>query len=216
MLSNHAFTHRLIQTVVTVTAVAILITALWAARDALMLIYISALIAMGFSPLVRGIQRPREQDGRSRVPRALAIFVIYLAIIGTLIVVGLAVVPPLVAQARDLWAEAPGTFDDFQRFLIRYHLMTRRVTLQEAVRRLSGLPATNLGLDRRGFIRQGYFADVVVFDPKTIADKATYENPHQYAVGMKHVFVNGVQVLKDGEHAGAKPGRALWGPGKIR
>jgi len=133
MLSNHAFTHRLIQTVVTVTAVAILITALWAARDALMLIYISALIAMGFSPLVRGIQRPREQDGRSRVPRALAIFVIYLAIIGTLIVVGLAVVPPLVAQARDLWAEAPGTFDDFQRFLIRYHLMTRRVTLQEAV-----------------------------------------------------------------------------------
>ena len=90
------------------------------------------------------------------------------------------------------------------------------ITLQEAVRRLTGLPATNLGLDHRGFIKEGYFADVVVFDPKTIADKATYEAPHQYAVGMKHVFVNGVSVLKDGEHTGAKPGRALWGPGKIR
>jgi predicted PurR-regulated permease PerM len=98
-----------------------------------MLIYISALVAMGFSPLVRGIQYPREKDGRSRVPRALAIFVIYLAIIGTLILVGMAVVPPLAAQARDLWAEAPAKFDDFQRFLIRYHLMTRRVTFQEAV-----------------------------------------------------------------------------------
>ncbi len=58
------------------------------------------------------------------------------------------------------------------------------------------------------------FADVVVFDPETIADRATFEKPHQYAVGVKHVFVNGVQVLKDGEHTGAKPGRALVGPGK--
>jgi N-acyl-D-amino-acid deacylase len=59
------------------------------------------------------------------------------------------------------------------------------------------------------------FADVVVFDPATIGDRATFENPHQYSVGVKHVFVNGAQVLKDGEHTGAKPGRALWGPGKI-
>jgi N-acyl-D-amino-acid deacylase len=81
---------------------------------------------------------------------------------------------------------------------------------------MTGLPATNLGLDGRGFLRKGYFADIVIFDPKTIADKATYENPHQYSVGVKHVFVNGVQVLKDGEHTGAKPGRAVWGPGKIR
>jgi predicted PurR-regulated permease PerM len=131
--SDHTFTHRMIQTVATVAVVAILVAALWAARGALMLIYISALIAMGFSPLVRGIQRPRERDGRSRVPRALAIFVIYVAIIGTLIVIGMAVVPPLVVQARDLWAEAPSKFDEFQRFLMRYHLMTRRVTLQEAV-----------------------------------------------------------------------------------
>jgi N-acyl-D-amino-acid deacylase len=59
------------------------------------------------------------------------------------------------------------------------------------------------------------FADVVVFDPKTIADRATFEQPHQYAVGMRHVLVNGVPVLKDGEHTGATPGRAVWGPGKV-
>jgi len=80
---------------------------------------------------------------------------------------------------------------------------------------LSGLPATNLGLDGRGFVKEGMFADVVVFDPATIADKATFEKPHQYSVGMKHVFVNGQQVIKDGEHTGAKPGRAVWGPGKL-
>jgi len=90
------------------------------------------------------------------------------------------------------------------------------ITLPEAVRRLSALPATDLDLDHRGFIREGMFADVVVFDPATIADRATFDKPHQYAVGMKHVFVNGVQVLKDGEHTGAKPGRALWGPGKTK
>ena len=90
------------------------------------------------------------------------------------------------------------------------------IPMAEAVRRLSGLPATNLGLDRRGFIKEGMFADVVVFDPPTISDRATFEKPHQYAVGVKHVLVNGVQVIKDGQHTGAKPGRALWGPGKTR
>jgi N-acyl-D-amino-acid deacylase len=89
------------------------------------------------------------------------------------------------------------------------------ISLEEAVKRMTSLPAANLGLDQRGFLREGMFADVVVFDPKTIIDKATFEKPHQYAVGMKHVFVNGAQVLKDGEHTGAKPGRALWGPGKL-
>jgi len=98
----------------------------------------------------------------------------------------------------------------------KYVREERVTSLTEAVRRLTGLPATNLGLDRRGFLKTGMFAEVVVFDPATIADRATFENPHQYSGGVKHVFVNGVQVLKDGEHTGAKPGRALWGSGKIR
>jgi N-acyl-D-amino-acid deacylase len=83
------------------------------------------------------------------------------------------------------------------------------IPLAEAIRRLSGLPATNLALDGRGFIRDGLFADLAIFDPQTITDRATFEKPHQFAIGMKHVFVNGVHVLKDGEHTGAKPGRAI-------
>ena len=88
------------------------------------------------------------------------------------------------------------------------------IPLEEAIRQLTGLPATNLELDRRGFLREGMFADVVVFDPQTIADRATFEKPHQFAIGMQHVFVNGGHVLKDGEHTGAKPGRVVHGPGK--
>jgi N-acyl-D-amino-acid deacylase len=110
----------------------------------------------------------------------------------------------------------PRAYGNFARLLGRYVRDEKIISLAEAVKRLSGLPATNLGLDHRGFVREGMFADVVVFDPATIADRATFEKPHQYAVGMKHVFVNGVQVLKDGEHTGAKPGRALWGPAKVR
>ena len=110
----------------------------------------------------------------------------------------------------------PRAYGNFSRALGKYVRDEKLITLPEAIRRLSALPATNLGLDHRGFLKEGMFADVVVFDPATIADRATFEKPHQYAVGMKHVFVNGVQVLKEGEHIGAKPGRALWGPGKIR
>ncbi len=110
----------------------------------------------------------------------------------------------------------PRAFGNFARVLGKYARDEKVLTLPEAVRRLSALPATNLGLDHRGFVQEGMFADVVVFDPATIADRATFDKPHQYAVGMKHVFVNGVQVLKDGEHTGAKPGRALWGPGKTK
>jgi N-acyl-D-amino-acid deacylase len=109
----------------------------------------------------------------------------------------------------------PRAYGNFARLLGVYVRDEKAISLQEAIRRLTGLPATNLGLGQRGFLKEGMYADVVVFDPATIADRATYENPHQYAVGMKHVFVNGVQVLKEGEHTGAKPGRALWGPGKI-
>jgi N-acyl-D-amino-acid deacylase len=108
----------------------------------------------------------------------------------------------------------PRAYGNFARLLGKYVREEKVIPLEEAIRRLAALPATNLGLDHRGFLKEGYFADVVIFDPKTIADKATFEQPHQYAIGMKHVFVNGVQELKDGEHTGSKSGRALWGPGK--
>jgi N-acyl-D-amino-acid deacylase len=107
----------------------------------------------------------------------------------------------------------PRAYGNFARLLGRYSRDQKVIPLAEAVRRLTGLPATNLELDRRGFLKEGLFADIVAFDPVAIEDKATFEKPHQYAVGMKHVFVNGVHVLKDGEHTGAKPGRALWGSG---
>ena len=110
----------------------------------------------------------------------------------------------------------PRAYGNFARVLGKYVRDEKVLPMSDAIHRLSGLPATNLGLDHRGFLKEGMFADVVVFDPTTIADRATYEKPHQYAVGVKHVFVNGVQVLKDGEHTGAKPGRALWGPGKVK
>ena len=109
----------------------------------------------------------------------------------------------------------PRAYGNFARLLGKYVREEKVITLQEAIRRLAALPAQNLGLDRRGMLKAGYFADVVIFDPKTIADTATFEKPHQYAVGMKHVFVNGVQLLKDGEHTNARSGRALWGPGKV-
>jgi N-acyl-D-amino-acid deacylase len=109
----------------------------------------------------------------------------------------------------------PRAYGCFARVLGKYVREEKVLTLEQAIRKLSGLPATNLGLDHRGFIQEGMFADVVVFDPATVGDRATFEKPHQYSVGMKHVFVNGAQVLKDGEHTGAKPGRAVWGPGKV-
>ena len=109
----------------------------------------------------------------------------------------------------------PRAYGNFARLLGKYVREEKVISLREAIRRLSGLPAANLGLDHRGFLKPGMFADVVVFDPQTIADHATFEKPHQYSTGMRHVFVNGVQVLKDGEHTGAKSGRAVWGRGKI-
>jgi N-acyl-D-amino-acid deacylase len=110
----------------------------------------------------------------------------------------------------------PRAYGTFARVLGKYVREEKVVSLPEAIRRLSALPATNLELDHRGFLKADMFADVVVFDPATITDHATFESPRQYATGVKHVFVNGVEVLKDGEHTGAKPGRALYGPGKTR
>jgi len=110
----------------------------------------------------------------------------------------------------------PRAYGNFARVLGKYCRDEKVISLPEAIRRLSAQPAANLELDHRGMLKEGMFADVVVFDPKTITDHATFDKPHQYATGMRHVFVNGVQVIKDGEHTGAKPGRALWGPGKVR
>jgi N-acyl-D-amino-acid deacylase len=107
----------------------------------------------------------------------------------------------------------PRAYGNFARFLGKYVRDEKLVPLPEAIRRLTSLPAANLGLAQRGVLKVGAYADVVAFDPAAIADKATYEQPHQYAVGMRHVLVNGVPVLRDGEHTGATPGRALKGAG---
>ena len=107
----------------------------------------------------------------------------------------------------------PRAYGSFARVLGKYVRDEKVLTLEEAVRKLAALPAMNLKIDRRGQLKTGFYADVVVFDPDTIQDHATFVEPHQYATGMQHVFVNGTQVLKDGEHTGAKPGRAVHGPG---
>jgi N-acyl-D-amino-acid deacylase len=107
----------------------------------------------------------------------------------------------------------PRAYGNFARLLGRYVRDERRVPLAEAVRRLTSLPATNLKLRRRGLLRPGYHADVVAFDLARVQDHATFERPHQLATGMVHVFVNGTQVLRDGEHTGATPGRVVRGPG---
>ncbi len=107
----------------------------------------------------------------------------------------------------------PRAYGSFARVLGKYVRDENVITLQDAIRKLAALPAHNMRIDRRGELKQGFFADVVVFDPDTIQDHATFVEPHQYATGMIHVFVNGEQVLKDGEHTGATPGRAVRGPG---
>jgi N-acyl-D-amino-acid deacylase len=103
----------------------------------------------------------------------------------------------------------PRAYGSFARVLGKYVRDDHVLSLPDAIRKLAALPSENLGLDRRGLLKPGMFADVVVFDPATIADRATFEQPHVYAVGVRDVFINGVQVLKDGEHTGKKPGRAL-------
>ncbi len=110
----------------------------------------------------------------------------------------------------------PRAYGNVARLLGRYVRDEKVMSIAEAIRRLTSLPAANLKLDRRGALKIGHYADVVVFDPKTIQDHATFDKPHQYSTGMKHVFVNGVQVLKAGEHTGATPGRFVRGPGYRR
>ena len=110
-------------------------------------------------------------------------------------------------------ATHPRAYGNFARLLGRYVREERLIPLEEAVRRLSALPAANLGLPRRGRLAPGYLADAVVFDPATIADRATYERPHQYAVGVRHVVVNGTPALRDGEITPARAGRVVRGRG---
>src|SRR5262249_42139567 len=122
----------MVETVLTVAGVVLLVAVVWAAREALMLVYVSALIAMGFAPIVQVIERPRPAE-RRRLPRWLAILAIYLVIVAILVLIGLMVVPPLVAQAEALWTRLPGEFNKVQNFLIEHKVMTHRVTLEEAV-----------------------------------------------------------------------------------
>ncbi len=107
----------------------------------------------------------------------------------------------------------PRAYGNFARLLGKYVRDEKIIPLEEAIYKLTALSASHLGIKRRGLLKPGYFADIVVFDPATITDHATFEKPHQYATGVQHVWVNGVQVLKNGEHTGAKPGRFVRGPG---
>lgn len=107
----------------------------------------------------------------------------------------------------------PRAYGSFARFLGKYVRDEKVIPLPEAIRRLTSLPADQLKLKGRGRIAPGHYADIVVFDPATIADKATFKEPHQYAVGIRHVLVNGTPVVKDGKHTGATPGRVVRGPG---
>jgi N-acyl-D-amino-acid deacylase len=107
----------------------------------------------------------------------------------------------------------PRAYGNFARFLGHYVREQKLMPLEQAIHRLTGLPARNWKLRDRGCLDPGCHADLVVFDPATIIDHATFDAPMQYATGVDHVFVNGVQVLRDGEHTGAKPGRVVRGPG---
>jgi N-acyl-D-amino-acid deacylase len=110
----------------------------------------------------------------------------------------------------------PRQYGAFPRVLAKYVRNEKLMTLQEAIRKMTSLPAQTLRIQGRGRLEEGYFADIVVFDPASVADRATYESPHQYPAGVLHVLVNGVPVVKDGEHTGAKPGRVVRGPGAGR
>jgi len=107
----------------------------------------------------------------------------------------------------------PRAYGSFARLLAKYSREEKLFSTEEAVRKMTSLPASNLKIAKRGLLKVGYYADVVLFDPSTIQDHATFEDPHKYTTGVVHVFVNGVQVLKEGEHTNKKPGRLVVGPG---
>ena len=107
----------------------------------------------------------------------------------------------------------PRTYGTFTRVLGRYVRDRNILSLEEAIRKMTSLPAQVLSISKRGLLKEGYFADITIFDPRTVIDKATFEEPHQYAVGINTVLVNGVIVVENGLHNGNRPGRVLRGPG---
>jgi N-acyl-D-aspartate/D-glutamate deacylase len=108
----------------------------------------------------------------------------------------------------------PRYYGTFPRVLGRYVREQHVIGLEEAVRKMTSLPAQRMGIMDRGILRVGMWADVVVFDPEKVTDKATFDQPHQFPEGISHVIVNGATVIRNGEHTGAKPGKALFGPGR--
>jgi len=110
----------------------------------------------------------------------------------------------------------PRAYGSYPRILGRYVREQKLFTLEDAVRKMTWSTAQILGLRERGLLKEGMFADVVVFDPATVIDNATFEKPHQNSSGVRDVFVNGVAVWKDGKHTGATPGRALRGAGWVK
>ena len=110
-------------------------------------------------------------------------------------------------------APHPRQYGTFARVLGLYVREREIIPLEEAVRKMSSQTARRLGIHDRGLITEGYYADIAIFDAEEIIDRATFEDPHQYAVGMKFVFVNGEMVVEDGQHTGARPGRIVYGPG---
>ena len=117
------------------------------------------------------------------------------------------------ARVFEEWGTHPRAYGTFARFLGKYVRDEKLISLEEGIRRLTSLPATNLKIRKRGALKVGYYADIVIFDPASIQDKATFEEPKQYAEGVHHVIINGVPVLRDGQYTGAKPGRVVRGPG---
>ena len=157
MSSDKDFTRRMLQTVTAVVGAGLLVALLWAARDALMIVYVSALIAMGMSPLVKLIERPPKAGAR-RVPRWLAILAIYLVVVSAFVFLGLLVIPPLVAQASTLWEKLPSEFNRLQQFLIGHGLMVHEITLEQAVQNAP----TGSGSNAVGTVLVGIFGLITV------------------------------------------------------
>ncbi len=113
------------------------------------------------------------------------------------------------AWASDLGPTHPRAYGTYPRVLAKYVREEKLLTLEDAIRKMSGAVAARLNLHDRGLLRSGYYADVVIFDAETIADRATFEDPHQPSTGIRDVWVNGTRVVKDGQHTGATPGRVV-------